>query len=100
MNRRYPPEMQDFVRQMASDRVSTSEMARRCNEKLMYDLMDTRELLIGIESVATDSERINSLLASITRLQQFFTAHGHDCVELANLKEPKVLPFDPQGYLS
>lgn len=33
MNRRYPPEMQDFVRQMASDRVSTSEMARRCNEK-------------------------------------------------------------------
>lgn len=32
--------------------------------------------------------------------QQFFTAHGHDCVELANLKEPKVLPFDPQGYLS
>lgn len=33
MNRHYPPEMQDFVRQMASDRVSTSEMARRCNEK-------------------------------------------------------------------
>lgn len=33
MNRRYPPEMQDFVRQMASERVPTSEMARRCNEK-------------------------------------------------------------------
>lgn len=33
MNRRYPPEMQDFVRQMAADRVSNSEMARRCNEK-------------------------------------------------------------------
>lgn len=33
MNRRYPPEMQDFVRQMASDRVSNSEMARRCNER-------------------------------------------------------------------
>ena len=74
--------------------------AMATDEKLMYDLMDARELLIGIESVATDSERIKSLLASITRLQQFFTAHGHDCVELANLKEPKVLPFDPQGYLS
>ena len=59
-----------------------------------------RELLIGIADTVTDSERIKSLLASITRLQQFFTAHGHDCVELANLKEPKVLPFDPQGYLS
>ena len=33
MNRRYPPEMQDFVRQMASERVPNSEMARRCNEK-------------------------------------------------------------------
>lgn len=33
MNRRYPPEMQDFVRQMAADRFSNSEMARRCNEK-------------------------------------------------------------------
>lgn len=74
--------------------------AMSTDEKLMYDLMDTRELLIGISDVATDSERIESLLASITRLQQFFTAHGHDCVELANLKEPKVLPFDPQGYLS
>lgn len=74
--------------------------AMATDEKLMYDLMDARELLIGIASVATDSERIKSLLASITRLQQFFTAHGHDCVELANLKEPKVLPFDPQGYLS
>lgn len=74
--------------------------AMSTDEKFMYDLMDARELLIGIASVATDSERINSLLASITRLQQFFTAHGHDCVELANLKEPKVLPFDPQGYLS
>lgn len=74
--------------------------AMATDEKLMYDLMDARELLIGIASVATDSERIESLLASITRLQQFFTAHGHDCVELANLKEPKVLPFDPQGYLS
>lgn len=74
--------------------------AMSTDEKLLYDLMDTRELLIGISDTATDSERINSLLASITRLQQFFTAHGHDCVELANLKEPKVLPFDPQGYLS
>lgn len=74
--------------------------AMATDEKLMYDLMDARELLIGIASVATDSERINSLLDTITRLQQFFTAHGHDCVELANLKEPKVLPFDPQGYLS
>lgn len=74
--------------------------AMSTDEKLLYDLMDTRELLIGISDVATDSERIESLLASITRLQQFFTAHGHDCVELANLKEPKVLPFDPQGYLS
>lgn len=74
--------------------------AMATDEKLMYDLMDARELLIGIESVATDSKRINSLLDTITRLQQFFTAHGHDCVELANLKEPKVLPFDPQGYLS
>lgn len=74
--------------------------AMSTDEKLMYDLMDARELLIGIESVATDSERIKSLQATITRLQQFFTAHGHDCVELANLKEPKVLPFDPQGYLS
>lgn len=74
--------------------------AMSTDEKLMYDLMDARELLIGISDVATDSERIESLLASITRLQQFFTAHGHDCVELANLKEPKVLPFDPQGYLS
>lgn len=70
------------------------------DEKLLYDLMDARELLIGIESVATDSERIKSLQETITRLQQFFTAHGHDCVELANLKESKVLPFDPQGYLS
>ena len=33
MNRRYPPEMQDFVRQMATERVPNSEMARRCNEK-------------------------------------------------------------------
>lgn len=74
--------------------------AMSTDEQLLYDLMDARELLIGISDVATDSERINSLLASITRLQQFFTAHGHDCVELANLKEPKVLPFDPQGYLS
>lgn len=74
--------------------------AMATDEKLMYDLMDARELLIGIASVATDSERIKSLQATITRLQQFFTAHGHDCVELANLKEPKVLPFDPQGYLS
>ena len=74
--------------------------AMATDEQLLYDLMDTRELLIGISDTATDSERINSLLASITRLQQFFTAHGHDCVELANLKEPKVLPFDPQGYLS
>ena len=74
--------------------------AMATDEKLMYDLMDARELLIGISDVATDSERINSLLDTITRLQQFFTAHGHDCVELANLKEPKVLPFDPQGYLS
>lgn len=70
------------------------------DEKLMYDLMDARELLIGIESMTTDSERIKSLRDTITRLQQFFTAHGHDCVGLANLKEPKVLPFDPQGYLS
>lgn len=74
--------------------------AMSTDEKLMYDLMDARELLIGIASVATDSERIESLQDTITRLQQFFTAHGHDCVELANLKEPKVLPFDPQGYLS
>lgn len=74
--------------------------AMSTDEQLLYDLMDARELLIDISDVATDSERINSLLASITRLQQFFTAHGHDCVELANLKEPKVLPFDPQGYLS
>lgn len=74
--------------------------AMSTDEKLMYDLMDARELLIGIASVATDSERIKSLQETITRLQQFFTAHGHDCVELANLKEPKVLPFDPQGYLS
>ena len=74
--------------------------AMSTDEQLLYDLMDTRELLIGISDVATDSERINSLLDTITRLQQFFTAHGHDCVELANLKEPKVLPFDPQGYLS
>ena len=74
--------------------------AMSTDEQLMYDLMDTRELLIGIADVAIDSERIKSLLTSITRLQQFFTAHGHDCVELANLKEPKVLPFDPQGYLS
>lgn len=74
--------------------------AMATDEKFMYDLMDTRELLIGISDTATDSERIESMLASITRLQQFFTAHGHDCVELANLKEPKVLPFDPQGYLS
>ena len=74
--------------------------AMATDEKLMYDLMDARELLIGIASVATDSERIESLQDTITRLQQFFTAHGHDCVELANLKEPKVLPFDPQGYLS
>lgn len=74
--------------------------AMSTDEQLLYDLMDTRELLIGISDTATDSERINSLLASITRLQQFFTAHGHDCVELANLKEPKILPFDPQGYLS
>lgn len=74
--------------------------AMSTDEKLLYDLMDARELLIGIASVATDSERINSLLDTITRLQQFFTAHGHDCVELANLKEPKVIPFDPQGYLS
>lgn len=74
--------------------------AMSTDEKFLYDLMDTRELLIGISDTATDSERINSLLDTITRLQQFFTAHGHDCVELANLKEPKVLPFDPQGYLS
>ena len=74
-------------------------VAMSTDEQLLYDLMDTRELLIGISDTATDSERINSLLASITRLQQFFTAHGHDCVELANLKEPKVLPFDPQGVL-
>lgn len=74
--------------------------AMATDEQLLYDLMDTRELLIGIADVAIDSERIKSLLSTITRLQQFFTAHGHDCVELANLKEPKVLPFDPQGYLS
>lgn len=74
--------------------------AMSTDEKFLYDLMDVRELLIAIADTATDSERIKSLLASITRLQQFFTAHGHDCVELANLKEPKVLPFDPQGYLS
>lgn len=74
--------------------------AMSTDEQLLYDLMDTRELLIGISDTATDSERINSLLDTITRLQQFFTAHGPDCVELANLKEPKVLPFDPQGYLS
>lgn len=74
--------------------------AMSTDEKFLYDLMDTRELLIAIADTATDSERIESLLANITRLQQFFTAHGHDCVELANLKEPKVLPFDPQGYLS
>lgn len=75
-------------------------VAMATDEKFLYDLMDTRELLIGIADVAIDSERIESLLANITRLQLFFTAHGHDCVELANLKEPKVLPFDPQGYLS
>lgn len=74
--------------------------AMSTDEQLLYDLMDTRELLIGISDTATDSKRINSLLDTITRLQQFFIAHGHDCVELANLKEPKVLPFDPQGYLS
>lgn len=37
MNRRYPPEMQDFVRHMASDRVSNSEMARRCVERFGLD---------------------------------------------------------------
>lgn len=74
--------------------------AMSTDEQLLYDLMDTRELLIGISDTATDSKRINSLLDTITRLQQFFTAHDHDCVELANLKESKVLPFDPQGYLS
>lgn len=74
--------------------------AMATDEKFLYDLMDTRELLIAIADTATDSERIKSLPDTITRLQQFFTAHGHDCVELANLKEPKVLPFDPQGYLS
>lgn len=85
------PQLRDTLNELA---------AMSTDEQLLYDLMDTRELLIGISDTATDSERINSLLASITRLQQFFTAHGHDCVELANLKEPKVLSFDPQGYLS
>lgn len=74
--------------------------AMATDEKFLYDLMDTRELLIAIADTATDSERIKSLPDTIPRLQQFFAAHGHDCVELANLKEPKVLPFDPQGYLS
>ena len=85
------PQLRDTLNELA---------AMSTDEKFMYDLMDARELLIGIASVATDSERIKSLQDTITRLQQFFTAHGHDCVELANLKEPKVLPFDPQGYLS
>ncbi len=85
------PQLRDTLNELA---------AMSTDEKFLYDLMDVRELLIGIASVATDSERIESLQATITRLQQFFTAHGHDCVELANLKEPKVLPFDPQGYLS
>lgn len=85
------PQLRDTLNELA---------AMSTDEKFLYDLMDTRELLIGISDVATDSERINSLLDTITRLQQFFIAHGHDCVELANLKEPKVLPFDPQGYLS
>ena len=85
------PQLRDTLNELA---------AMSTDEQLLYDLMDTRELLIGISDTATDSERINSLLASITRLQQFFTTHGPDCVELANLKEPKVLPFDPQGYLS
>lgn len=74
--------------------------AMSTDEKFLYDLMDVRELLIAIADTATDSERIKSLPDTITRLQQFFAVHGHDCVELANLKEPKVLPFDPQGYLS
>lgn len=74
--------------------------AMSTDEKFLYDLMDTRELLIAIADTATDSERIKSPPDTITRLQQFFAVHGHDCVELANLKEPKVLPFDPQGYLS
>jgi prophage antirepressor-like protein len=85
------PQLRDTLNELA---------AMSTDEKFLYDLMDTRELLIAIADTATDSERIKSLPDTITRLQQFFDAHGHDCVELANLKEPKVLPFDPQGYLS
>lgn len=85
------PQLRDTLNELA---------AMSTDEKFLYDLMDVRELLIAIADTATDSERIKSLPDTITRLQQFFAAHGHDCVELANLKEPKVLPFDPQGYLS
>lgn len=85
------PQLRDTLNELA---------AMSTDEKFLYDLMDVRELLIAIADTATDSERIKSLPDTITRLQQFFAAHDHDCVELANLKEPKVLPFDPQGYLS
>ena len=37
MNRRYPPEMLAFVRQMASERVPNAEMARRCVERFGLD---------------------------------------------------------------
>ena len=85
------PQLRDTLNELA---------AMSTDEKFLYDLMDVRELLIAIADTATDSERIKSLPDTITRLQQFFAAHDHDCVELANLKEPKILPFDPQGYLS
>lgn len=85
------PQLRDTLNELA---------AMSTDEKFLYDLMDVRELLIAIADTATDSERIKSLPDTITRLQQFFAVHGHDCVELANLKESKVLPFDPQGYLS
>ena len=59
------------------------------DEEFMYDLMDARELVIGTMEVAVDSARLNSILDSLTRLQQFFAKRRQECRFL-----PMLLPIE------
>ncbi|MBQ1348380.1 MAG: Rha family transcriptional regulator [Aeriscardovia sp.] len=59
------------------------------DEEFMYDLMDARELVIGTMEVAVDSARLNRILDSLTRLQQFFAKRRQECRFL-----PMLLPIE------
>lgn len=76
-----------------------TELAKFPNdEQFMYDLMDTRDLLLGIAESATDSERVKSMLASITRVQEFFLKRRLECSCLPS-KFPVNKDRDNNGYV-